>query len=414
MKPLSIKIQHPLEDSLYNRIDMVAGQNCPLPVPALHVTVMTGRKLSGPDLDLSAFLLNVQGKVSRDDDFVFYNQPIRADQGVELEVEQNRLTLHLDRTQPSVQKIALTMTITDGQAKHQSFAELQQVSVLVKDFLIGIEIASFVLDTTKNQETALILVEFYRHQDKWKLRAVGQGFVGGLRPLAEFYGVDVSEGETSPAPEPTPSPKPAPQQKLNLSKITLEKRGQSISLEKNQGGLGEILINLNWNAVPIKSTGLFGRKAEGIDLDLACLWEFQDGARGAVQALGGHFGNLQQFPFIELDQDDRSGRSLGGETMRINGKYWPEFSRVLIFAFIYEGVPNWSHVDAVITIKNQNQPDIEVRLDSHRNDQFMCAIAMLENISGQLRITKLVDYFSGHQQMDHAYGWGLNYVAGSK
>jgi tellurite resistance protein TerA len=87
---------------------------------------------------------------------------------------------------------------------------------------------------------------------------------------------------------------------------------------------------------------------------------------------------------------------------------------VLIFAFIYEGVPNWSHVDAVITIKCSNQPDIEVRLDSHRNDQFMCAIAMLENVNGQLRITKLVDYFSGHQQMDHAYGWGLNYVAGSK
>ncbi|MDD1612627.1 MAG: TerD domain-containing protein [Methylococcaceae bacterium] len=401
---------------MYNRVDMVAGQNCPLPGSALHVTVMTGRKISGPDLDLSAFLLNAQGKVSRDDDFVFYNQPVRADQGVALEAEQNRLTLHLDRTQPSVQKISLAMTITDGQVKCQSFAEIQQVTVLVKDFLTGIEIASFELETTKNQETALILVEFYRHQGQWKLRAVGQGFIGGLQPLAEFYGVDVSEGETSSTTPPASktSPESAPPQKLNLNKITLEKRGQSISLEKIQDGLGEILINLNWNAVPVKSTGLFGRKAEGIDLDLACLWEFQDGARGAVQALGGHFGNLQQFPFIELDQDDRSGRSIGGETMRINGKSWHEFSRVLIFAFIYEGVPNWSHVDAVITIKCKNQPDIEVRLDSHRNDQFMCAIAMLENVNGQLRITKLVDYFSGHQQMDHAYGWGLNYVAGSK
>ncbi|WP_031431631.1 TerD family protein [Methylomicrobium agile] len=394
---------------MYDRIDMIAGQNCPLPVPALHVTVMTGRKISGPDLDMSAFLLNAQGQVSQDEDFVFYNQPLRADQGVELEPEQNRLTLHLDRTQPSVQKIALTMTITDGQVKGRSFAEVQHVTVLVKDFLTGFEIAGFELDTAKNQETALILVEFYRHQDNWKLRAVGQGFVGGLQPLAEFYGVDVSEGESGPAPLPEPSP-----QKLNLSKITLDKRGQSISLEKNRNGLGEIIVNLNWNSTPTKSPGLFGRKAEGIDLDLACLWEFQDGVRGAVQALGGHFGNLQQFPFIELDQDDRSGRSIGGETMRINGNYWHEFSRVLIFAFIYEGVPNWSHVDAVITIKSHHQPDIEVRLDSHRNDQFMCAIAMLENVNGQLRITKLVDYFSGHQQMDYAYGWGLNYVAGSK
>lgn len=400
---------------MYDRVDMVAGQNCPLPASALHVTVMTGRKISGPYLDLSAFLLNAQGKVSRDDDFVFYNQPVRTDQGVELEPELSRLTLHLDRTQPSVQKIALTMTITDGQAKGRNFAEIQHVTVLVKDFLTGFEIASFTFDTSKNRETALILAEFYRYQDKWKLRAVGQGFIGGLQPLAEFYGVDVSEGESNPAPASKDSPEPVtPPQKLNLSKITLDKRGQSISLEKNRDGLGEILVNLNWNATPVKSVGLFGGKAEGIDLDLACLWEFQDGARGAVQALGGHFGNLHQFPFIELDQDDRSGRSIGGETLRINGSHWPEFSRVLIFAFIYEGVPNWSHVDAVIAIRSQNQPDIEVRLDSHRNDQFMCAIAMLENINGQLRITKLVDYFSGHQQMDHAYGWGLNYVAGSK
>ncbi|MFZ2452008.1 MAG: hypothetical protein WAW36_15945 [Methylovulum miyakonense] len=62
----------------------------------------------------------------------------------------------------------------------------------------------------------------------------------------------------------------------------------------------------------------------------------------------------------------------------------------------------------------QNPPDIEVRLDSHRDDQFTCAIAMLENINHQLCITKLLDYFSGHQHMDCAYGWGLNYVAGSK
>ncbi len=61
-----------------------------------------------------------------------------------------------------------------------------------------------------------------------------------------------------------------------------------------------------------------------------------------------------------------------------------------------------------------NQPAIEVRLDSHRNDQFMCAVAMLENINNQLRITKLADYFAGHQQLDQAYGWGLNYVKGSK
>jgi tellurite resistance protein TerA len=394
-----------------NRIDLVAGQNCPLSTLSLHILVSHGSCPLGMELDASAFLLNAQGKVAKDDDFIFFNQPARVDQGVLLEPELSRFTLHLDRTSNEIQKIALAMTITDGANKGQNFSQLNNVTVLVKDFLTGMEIACFALNTSSNKESALILAEFYRHQGNWKFRAVGQGFVGGLQPLAEHYGVDVSEAEASSA-NITP---PQSNAKLNLSKVTLEKKGQSISLDKQAGGLSEILVNLNWNATPVKSLGFLRNvTSTGIDLDLACLWEFDQGEIGATQALGGHFGNFHSFPYIELDQDDRSGQSVGGETLRINGRYWQEFRRILIYTFIYEGVPNWSHVDAVITIKSKDQPDIEVRLDSYRNDQFLCAIAMLENINNQVKITKLVDYFSGHQQMDNAYGWGLNYVAGSK
>lgn len=392
-----------------NRVDLVAGQNCPLSTTSLHISLSHGQCPPSLTVDVSAFLLDAQGKVSSDQDFIFFNQTGTADLGVSLEPEQGRFTLHLARCNMAIQKIALAMTISDGAAKGQNFSLLNNVTVLVKDFLTGFELACFAMDSSQNKESALIVAELYRYQDQWKFRAVGQGFIGGLQPLAEYYGVDVSEGE---APPPIAPPQPAG--KINLGKITLDKRGQSISLEKQQGGLSEILINLNWNATPVKSPGIFHKPVAGIDLDLACLWELADGTIGAVQALGGHFGNLHQFPFIELDQDDRSGQSVGGETLRINGQHWQDFRRVLIFTFIYEGVPNWSHVDAVITIKGKNQPDIEVRLDSHRNDQFMCAIAMLENVNNQLKITKLVDYFAGHQQMDRAYGWGLNYVAGSK
>ena len=77
-------------------------------------------------------------------------------------------------------------------------------------------------------------------------------------------------------------------------------------------------------------------------------------------------------------------------------------------------MPNWSHVDAKITLKTKEQADIEVRLDSHRADQTMCAIAMLENVENRVVITKLVDYFPGHRALDAAYQWGLNYAPGSK
>lgn len=396
------------------RKDLVSGQNITLAHHDLHVMIIPAQMPPDLALDTSAFLLNDKEKVGSDNDFVFFNQPSRLDQGVELDCANHKLTLHLDRVGPQIHKIVFTSTIFQGNLKGLAFKDVKKITVLVKDFLSGIELISFALDTSAFSETALIFAELYRHQGNWKFRAIGAGFVGGLEPLARHYGVDVGEGESAAPPVP-PVPSEPPPSPINLSKVTLEKKGQSISLDKKpQGQLGKIHVNLNWNAVPVKSPGFFSRAKGGIDLDLGCLFELQDGSIGGIQALGNSFGNFHRLPYIELDQDDRSGASIAGENLAINGDYWHLFRRVLVFAFIYEGIPNWSHADAVITIKNSGQADIEVRLDSHRNDQMMCAIAMLENIDNRVVITKLVDYFNGHQPMDAAYGWGLNYKPGSK
>ena len=68
--------------------------------------------------------------------------------------------------------------------------------------------------------------------------------------------------------------------------INLQK-GQKVSLKKkSQAGLGEILVNLNWNSKPAKQgflKSLFGSN-QGIDLDLGCLFELKDGSKGTVQA----------------------------------------------------------------------------------------------------------------------------------
>ncbi len=76
--------------------------------------------------------------------------------------------------------------------------------------------------------------------------------------------------------------------------IKLQK-GQRISLRKNENsGLGEILVNLNWNRHPVQKKGFFsqlfgssGHNSDtGIDLDLACLYELKNGYKGVVQSLG--------------------------------------------------------------------------------------------------------------------------------
>src|SRR3954451_20247509 len=91
------------------------------------------------------------------------------------------------------------------------------------------------------------------------------------------------------APPPAPAAKP-----VNLSKITLEKCGQSVSLEKKHAkGFGEVLFNLYWNRRP--KGGLFSglRGGKRIDLDLGCLWELEDGRIGVVQALGNAWGDFR-------------------------------------------------------------------------------------------------------------------------
>ena len=55
----------------------------------------------------------------------------------------------------------------------------------------GSEIARYDLSEDASTETAMIFGELYRKDAEWKFRAVGQGFNGGLGPLAKEYGVNV-------------------------------------------------------------------------------------------------------------------------------------------------------------------------------------------------------------------------------
>ncbi|MGV2787859.1 tellurium resistance protein TerA, partial [Clostridium perfringens] len=79
------------------------------------------------------------------------------------------------------------------------------------------------------------------------------------------------------------------------------------------------------------------------------------------------------------------------------------------------GVTNWSEADGVVTITQKGGPDIVVRMDEHNNRKGMCAIAMIRNVKDQtFSIERLVEYFSGHQELDRAYGWGMRWTTGSK
>jgi tellurite resistance protein TerA len=212
---------------------------------------------------------------------------------------------------------------------------------------------------------------------------------------------------------------------VSLSKVTLTKSAPTVSLTKQGSVGGTMRVNLNWNARPAQqpaSGGFFKRAMGGgggvsIDLDLGCLYEFSDGTKGAVQALGNAFRDRNQFgpsPIIRLDGDDRSGTNQDGENLFIDLSDVSKIRRIMVYAFIYEGVANWAAADGVVTLFPVSGPQIEVRLDEHAANSGMCGIAMLENVNGELSVRREVRYVSGHRDLDRAYGWGMNWTAGSK
>lgn len=205
---------------------------------------------------------------------------------------------------------------------------------------------------------------------------------------------------------------------VSLSKVTLTKSAPTVSLAKRGNTTGYLRVNLNWTARGVETRGLFGRKkGSDLDLDLACLYEFTDGSKGVVQALGNAFQSpgVGGAPVIRLDGDDRSGSSTGGENMFIDLAQTQYIRRILVFTFIYEGAPNWAAADGVVTLYPVSGPQVEVRLDESDPRSRSCVIAMIENVGGELVVRREVRYIQGGQlAVDRAYGWGIDWKSGRK
>ena len=380
---------------------------------------------AGTDVDVSCFGLDAGGQLADERYMVFFNQTSAPENAVVLELGAGHAVFRLDleRLPATIEKLVFTAAVADqGSLRALGASTLALGQPAAATF--GFSGADF------DAEKAVIVGELYRRDGSWRFGAVGQGFAGGLAALLKHFG-----GSEAAPPAPVPEPAVAPK-KISLSKITLEKRGDKVSLAKRDSkGYGRIRVNLNWNqgatAPPRADAGgfigkLFGAPfgkpaspASGIDLDIGCLFEMTGGAKSAVQALGNSWGAYERAPYIHLEGDDRTGSVSSGENLYINGAHFEQIKRVLVYAFIYDGVPNWAATDAVVSIEIPGQPPVEVKLDNGTN-QSMCAIALLDNQGGNLQVTKLVEYFGGqgkktaHQQMDERYGFGLNWSAGRK
>ncbi len=151
------------------------------------------------DLDAAAFLLTDSGKVSAQEDFVFFgnlNHPSRSVQhmGDNLtgagEGDDEQMKIDLSKVPAQITKIAFTVTIYEPEQRRQNFGQINNAFIRIYNEDTGEEMLRYDLGEDFSIETAAVFGEVYKNGSEWKFNAIGSGYQGGLKALCAQYGVD--------------------------------------------------------------------------------------------------------------------------------------------------------------------------------------------------------------------------------
>ncbi|KAF0864114.1 TerD family protein [Pseudomonas sp. LD120] len=152
------------------------------------------------DLDASVFIVGENGKVLDDNSFIFYNNKKSTDGSVEHmgdnrsgqgEGDDEQVTVKLTGLAATVKKLVFAVTIHEADIRKQNFGQVANAYIRVVNKADGKELARYDLSEDASTETAMIFGELYRAGEEFKFKAIGQGFAGGLKPLAESHGVSI-------------------------------------------------------------------------------------------------------------------------------------------------------------------------------------------------------------------------------
>ncbi|GAA4816963.1 TerD family protein [Streptomyces ziwulingensis] len=196
--------------------ELVRGQNHPLPQARLEIRVSAGTPVVAV-----ASLGDADGRVRGVEWVAHPGAPTLP--GLEVSRQaaaDHRLAVDLDAVPDAAHRldVLLALPARDGSGPLR-FGTVAAPFVAVTG-LSGDEIASYTL-TGLDSETAVIALELYRRQGAWKVRAIGQGYAGGLaelladqglagaQPLAARIQEAVARGHARSVPAPAPSPRTA-------------------------------------------------------------------------------------------------------------------------------------------------------------------------------------------------------------
>ncbi|MDX3487221.1 TerD family protein [Streptomyces sp. ID05-18] len=168
--------------------ELVRGQNHTLPQTRLEIRVSAGTPVVA-----GATLGDERGTVRGVEWIAHPGSP----QLPGLEVSQqaaadHRLAVDLEALPVGVHRVTVLLALPVGAGGPARFGAVPAPFVAVTG-LDGAEIATFTL-TGLDAESAVSALELYRRQDAWKVRAVGQGYAGGLAEMLADQGVAEATG----------------------------------------------------------------------------------------------------------------------------------------------------------------------------------------------------------------------------
>jgi len=147
------------------------------------------------DLDIGAYLLNANGKISGGNDVVFYNHMEAP--GIKLlgdnrtgagDGDDETISLDLSKISPNITKIVFAITIFDAVRRQQSFGMVNNSYVRLLDMEHGEkELCRYPLKENFSTETAVIVAELIRDGSEWQFHAIGDGKRADFNGLAGLY-----------------------------------------------------------------------------------------------------------------------------------------------------------------------------------------------------------------------------------
>ncbi|MGX2961415.1 TerD family protein [Peribacillus sp. JNUCC 23] len=334
------------------------------------------------EIDASAFILGQNGKITKEEDFIFYGQPVSSCGSVTLRqsnsgTDKQEFLIDLDRISTHVQKIAFSLTIHHAEDRKHFFQAVSNMWIRLVNDETKMEFLRFPITYSFTDESAIIVADLYRYSNEWKFNPVGAGYFGGLTALCQDFGIDVEpeitttlvaeQKQVSPESQPIPAAKPI--------KIELKKK-QSVNIKKSK----TVTATLEWETDK--------------DLDLYCYYVTDNGSVGKVYYRD--LGSSSVAPYIVLDGDSQES---GKETIRI---FRPEALRYVMFAAysaVSNGAGSFFSLRAKAVVDN-HMGDVVIAPLLERNDNaYWVCIAHIDFTNPkEMKISHVESYSKDHSE----------------